>query len=289
VPLCTAGQMPEDGAPMTDHRILNRANWDERAPAHARSPDYGIARFVEDPDFISDVVRFDVPRLGDVSGLRGAHLQCHIGTDTISLARLGARMTGLDFSAASIAEARRLVERLGADVDFVHADVYDAVDRLGAAAFDLVFTGIGALCWLPDVRRWAGVVAALLRPGGRLFLREGHPMLWALADREDGLLVVEHAYFERAEPTVWNEPGTYVATDVSFVHNVTYEWNHGLGEIVSALFEHGMQLTMLEEHDSVPWEAVPGRMERLDGGEWRLTDRPWRLPHSYTLQAVKRT
>ncbi|MGH8892909.1 MAG: class I SAM-dependent methyltransferase, partial [Actinomycetes bacterium] len=208
---------------MTDYRDLNRATWDERAPAHAASADYGLGRFEADPAFVSDVVRFDLPRLGDLAGVRGAHLQCHIGTDTVSLSRLGARMTGLDFSAASVAEARRLAERLGSDADFVEGDVYDAVDLLGAESFDLVFTGVGALCWLPDIRRWAGVVAGLLRPGGRLFLREGHPMLWALDDiGEDGRLVVEYPYFERPEPTVWDEPGSYVETDAEFVHTVTH-------------------------------------------------------------------
>jgi hypothetical protein len=138
------------------------------------------------------------------------------------------------------------------------------------------------------VRRWAGVVAELLRPGGRLFLREGHPMLWALDDPgEDGRLVVEHAYFEREEPTVWSSDETYVATDAVFERTVTHEWNHGLGEIVTALGDAGLALTMLVEHDSVPWEALPGLMERLDGGEWRLAERPWRLPHSYTLQAIR--
>jgi len=274
---------------MSDYRTLNRASWDERAPAHAASADYAVARFVEEPAFISDVIRFDLPRLGDLAGLRGVHLQCHIGTDTISLARLGARMIGVDFSAASVAEARRLAEKVGADVEFVEADVYDTAELLGSERFDLVFTGIGALCWLPDVRRWAGVVANLLRPGGRLFMREGHPMLWTLADpREDRLLVVEHPYFERAEPTVWDEAGTYVQTDATFAHNLTHEWNHGLGEIVTALLEAGMQLTMLVEHDSVPWPALPGQMKRLDDGEWRLIEHPWRLPHSYTLQAIKR-
>lgn len=272
-----------------EYRALNRAHWDERAPAHAASPDYAVARFVEDPAFISDVVRFDLPRLGDIAGQRGAHLQCHIGTDTISLARLGARMSGLDSSGASVAEGRRLAEQTAVDVDFVEGDVYDAVALLGAEAFDLVFTGVGALCWLPDIRRWAGVVASLLRPGARLFLREGHPMLWTLADpRPDGLLVVDHPYFERKEPNVRDEEGTYVQTETDFAHNVTHEWNHGLGEIVTALHDAGLQLTMLVEHDSVPWQALPGQMERLDGGEWRLTDRPSRLPHSYTLQAVKR-
>lgn len=274
---------------MSDYRDLNRASWDERAPAHAASVDYAIARFVDDPTFLSGVVSFDIPRLGDISGLRGVHLQCHIGTDTLSLHRLGARMTGLDFSGSSIEEARSLAERTGSEVDFVEGDVYDAVKLLGATSYDLVFTGIGALCWLPDIRQWAGVVAGLLRPGGRLFIREGHPMLWSLADiGADGRLVVEHPYVEMPEPMVWDEPGTYVETEVAFTSNLTHEWNHGLGEIVTALLAEGMSLTMLVEHDSVPWDAMPGHMERLEGGEFRLRDRPWRLPHSYTLQAVKR-
>jgi SAM-dependent methyltransferase len=272
-----------------DYRELNRASWDERAPAHAASPDYGFERYAADPGHLSDIVRFDLPRLGSVEGLRGVHLQCHIGTDTVSLARLGARMTGLDFSPESLAQARRLARLAGADVDFVEADVYAAPDVLGRGGFDLVFTGIGALCWLPSVARWTRVVADLLAPGGRLFLREGHPVLWALADpRLDGLLVLEHPYVERPDPTVWDEPGTYVSTDVEFTHNRTHEWNHGLGEIVTALLDAGLQLTMLVEHDRVPWDALPGMMERLKDGEYRLADRPERLPHTYTLQAVKR-
>lgn len=278
-----------DGSPVTDYRTLNRANWDERAPAHAASPDYAVERFAADPAYLSEVVRFDLPRLGDVTGLRGVHLQCHIGTDTVSLHRLGARMTGLDFSGASLAQARALAERAGAAVDFVEADVYDAPEVLGADGFDLVYTGVGALCWLPDIRRWAGVVAALLRPGGRLFLREGHPMLWALDDmRPDGLLVVEHPYFERPEPMVWQEPGTYVSTETTFQHNTTHEWNHGLGEVVTALLDAGLDLTMLQEHDSAPWDALPGRQVKDAEGEWRLAERPWRLAQTYTLQARKR-
>lgn len=265
---------------------LNRLNWDERAPAHAASPDYGVERFVADPEHLSQVVRFDLPRLGDLSGLDGVHLQCHIGTDTLSLHRLGARMTGLDLSPAALAEARRLAERAGAAIDFVEADTYSALEVLGRERFDLVFTGIGALCWLPDVARWADVVAGLLRPGGRLFLREGHPVLWALADaRPDGLLALEYPYFEHEQPQVWDDPGTYVETEAEFSHNVSHSWNHGLGEIVTALLDRGLVLSQLVEHDSVPWEALPGQMERVGDGEYRVRDRPERLPHSYTLQA----
>jgi SAM-dependent methyltransferase len=269
-----------------DYREINRANWDERAPAHAASPDYAVASFAEDPEFLSGVVRYDLPRLGDIAGLDGVHLQCHIGTDTVSLARLGARMTGLDFSAPALEQGRRLAELVGQEVAFVESDLYGAPEALGRERFDLVYTGIGALCWLPDIRRWGEVVASLLRPGGRLFIREGHPVLWALTDpRPDGLLVVEYPYFERPDPGVWEEGGTYVETDQVFTHNVSYSWNHGLGEIITSLFDAGLELTALEEHDSVPWDALPGQMEQIGGGEFRLIDRPERVPHSYTLQA----
>jgi SAM-dependent methyltransferase len=271
-----------------DYRSLNLASWDERAPAHARSPGYAVARFLEDPSYLSRVVRFDLPLLVDVRGLRGVHLQCHIGTDTVSLARLGARMTGLDFSPAALAEARKLASATAADIEFLEAELYDAAGALGAGKFDLVYTGNGALCWLPDIGRWAGVVAELLAPGGRLFLREGHPMLWALDDaRPDGLIAVEYPYFERREASVWTDAGTYVETDAIFVHNTTHEWNHGLGQLITALLGQGLRITGLTEHDSVPWDALPGQMEQLEGGEYRLADRPWRLAHSYTLQAVK--
>ena len=267
---------------------VNRLQWDERAPAHATSPDYHVAEFARDHDFLSHVVRFDLPRLGDVAGLRGVHLQCHIGTDTISLARLGARMTGLDFSPAALAEARRLAALTGAEVDFVEANVYDAVSVLGADGFDLVFTGVGALCWLPDVSRWARTVASLLRPGGRLFIREFHPMVWTMdTERDDGLLVVDDPYFETPEPYVDEDDGTYVETDAAFTHNTSHTWNHGLGEIIGGLLESGMDLTAFEEHRSMPSELLPGLVVRDEREEWHLRERQDRVPLTYTLQARK--
>ena len=272
---------------MTDFRDDNRANWDERVPAHVASAFYCVPRFLAEPDYLSDVVQFDRPLLGDIAGLRGAHLQCHIGTDTVSLARLGASMTGLDFSGPAVAAARDLAAATGADATFVESDVYAAAEALEPGSFDLVYTGIGALCWLPSARRWAQVVAALLRPGGRLFIRDGHPMLLTMEDpRDDGLLVVRYPYFEEAGPQVFDEPGTYVDSDAVFEHNVTHEWNHGIGEIVTALLDAGMTLTGLAEHDSVPWNALPGMMTEA-GGEWRLTDGPSRVACSFTIQAVK--
>jgi SAM-dependent methyltransferase len=270
----------------TEHREINRSWWDDRAPAHAASPGYAVDGLLADPAALSDVVRFDRERLGDIAGLRGVHLQCHIGTDTLSLARLGARMTGLDFSAAALAVARDLAAQACLSIDYVESDVYNAPEVLGDNAFDLVYTGIGALVWLPDIRRWAQAVARILRPGGRLFLREGHPVLWSVDEQRTDAITLGYPYFEHAEPVMFDEPGTYVATDAEFTHNATREWNHGLGEIVTAVLDAGLRLTMLVEHDSVPWDALPGRMTELDG-EWRLTEHADRLPMTYTLQAVK--
>jgi SAM-dependent methyltransferase len=266
---------------------LNRENWDERAEPHAQSPGYGVEQFVADPTKLSGVVQFDLPRLGDVQGLRGLHLQCHIGTDTLSLHRLGAQMTGLDFSGAALEQARSLAERTGAEIDYVQGEVYDTPNLLPPGSFDLVFTGIGALCWLPDIQRWADVVAQMLRPGGRLFIREGHPVLWSIDETREDALVIGYPYFERPEPEVFDGGGTYVETEHVFQHTRSASWNHGLGEIVTALLSAGLQLTMLIEHDSVPWVALPNRMDALPDGEHRLSEKPWRLPHSYTLQAVK--
>jgi len=271
---------------MADYVTINRANWDERAPAHAASADYGFERFRADPGHLSQVVRFDRPRLGDLHGVRGVHLQCHIGTDTLSLARLGATMSGLDFSPAALLEARGLAESTGTTIDYHESEVYRAVDIFGPEEFDLVYTGIGALCWLPSVTKWAAVVASLLKPGGRLFIREGHPMLWTL-DEKTLRPSARYSYFEHQEPDVDNISGTYVQTDVEFTNTLTHSWNHSLGETITALLNAGMRVTGLEEHDSVPWNALPGHMTLDEHGEYRLTSNPHSLAATYTLQAVK--
>lgn len=267
----------------------NRANWDERAPIHAAATSYGVEQFIADPEHLSDVVRFDRERLGELTGLHGVHLQCHIGTDTLSLARLGAEMTGLDFSAASLAEARRLVEAAGQgqQLRFVESNVYDAPHALGNQTFDLVFTGIGALCWLPSIERWAEVVAQLLAPGGRLFIREAHPMLYSLDETRLDDLVVKYPYFETKSPLVWDDESTYADASAHISAATTHEWNHGLGEVISALLGQGLVLTSFVEHTSVPWDALPGRMTLLPNGEYVLNEQPELLPLTYTLTAVR--
>ncbi|WP_372595290.1 class I SAM-dependent methyltransferase [Actinotalea sp.] len=287
-----------------DYLELNRSNWDSRAPVHAQG--YAIDRLLADPHALSAVVAFDRPRLGDIAGLDVVHLQCHIGTDTLSLARLGAQVTGVDLSGTSLDEARRLARRAATEIEYVQSDVYAAPQALGGRQFDLVYTGIGAICWLPSIQRWAQTVAALLRPGGRLFIRDGHPVLnSALAmtvgaehpDREQQpwisgpgatTLALELPYYEQPEAMVWTEEYTYAGTD-KVAQPRSMEWNHGLGEIVTAVLEAGLEVTSLTEHDSVPWDALPGFMvhdEEID--EYRLRERPERLPASFTLTARRR-
>ena len=200
------------------------------------------------------------------------HLQCHIGTDTLSLARRGAKsVVGLDFSGASINEARRLAASAagGEKVRFVEASTYDALTVLEPASFDLVFTGVGALCWLPNIKQWAQIVASLLRPGGRLFIREGHPMLWAVDESVMTDLAIRFPYFETPEPMAFENTSTYVqlADEKVFTASKTMQWNHGLGEIVQGLLDVGMSVTGLVEHRSISWDGLPGRMVRLVNGE----------------------
>ena len=268
-------------------RTDNLANWSERATLHATSAEYGTASLIANPTALSDVVRFDLPLLGDISGLRVLHLQCHIGTDTVSLARLGATVTGLDFSGSAVEEGRRLAEQCGVDVRFVEGDAYDAVRLLGEESCDLVYTGIGALCWLPRIDMWAQVVHDLLAPGGRLFIREGHPMLWALDESVTDRLVVGYPYFETAQPLTFSESESYVATERPLEATTSHSWNHGLGEIMTALISSGMAITGFVEHDSVPWNALPGQMERDEVDDWRLISGRERLPLTYTLTATR--
>lgn len=289
---------------MTDYLDVNRANWDARATVHVGPGGYDLDALA-DPSWISQVVRFDLPRLGDVAGADGVHLQCHLGTDTLSLSRLGARMVGVDLSPESLRAARRIAERGGAAIEYVEADVYSAPAALSGRTFDLVYTGIGALCWLPDIARWAGVAAALLRPGGRLFVRDGHPVLNAVlpaqvgrplpdADQQPWLTAsgrltpaLELPYWEREEPMIWRDEVSYTG-EGAVASPESHEWNHALSEIVMAVLDAGLTLELLAEHDSVPWDAVPGLMTREEAtGEYRLADRPQRLPASFTLVARK--
>src|SRR6185503_3519027 len=220
---------------MDKYRAVNLRNWESRVPVHAGSRDYDLAGLSADPNRLSRVVAFDQPWLGDLTGLDVVHLQCHIGTDTVSLARLGGRVTGVDFSPGALAVARELATASGVEVRFVESELYSAPSALDQQ-FDLVYTGVGALNWLPDIAGWARVVAAVLRPGGRLYIRDGHPMLNTLHDGiDDHELRVTLPYFE-GHALRWVNEVTYTDGD-PIASPEQYEWNHGLGETVQAVID----------------------------------------------------
>jgi SAM-dependent methyltransferase len=268
-------------------RDTNRANWDDRVPIHEGA--YEIDALT-DPDHRSTVVRDDLPALrpwlpdGSLAGLDLCHLQCHIGTDTVSLAREGARVTGVDFSPAALASAGGLSARLGLDVTWVETDVLDARAAV-TGDFDVVYTSIGTICWLDDLDRWATQVAALLRPGGVFFIRDGHPALYALDEDADGL-VTRYRYFADGSAQQWDDAGTY-AGDGTVSHTRTYEWPHPLSEIVNALLGAGLRLRSLDEGRTLPWRFSPRMVDTGDGSwAWPGEDRD-RLPTTFTIVATK--
>lgn len=267
----------------------NLANWDSRVPIHAGPGGYPIHLLVDNPDHLSPVVAFDVERLGDLTGLDVVHLQCHLGTDTLSLARMGATVTGLDFSNDALQVARQIAEQMDiADARWVTANVYDAVDALGEQ-YDMVYTGVGALNWLPNIRQWAEVVAALLRPGGRLHLFDGHPFLETLSMESTAEHpVVSLPYFETEAPMRWVNDGTYEGEGV-VAEPVMFEWNHGLGEVIQAVIDAGMTITLVQEHRVLPW--IPRTWVPVAPGTDKWGEMPPHLrdviPMSYCLQATK--
>ena len=271
-----------------EDRARNLANWESRVPIHATSEQYGLERYVSDPAHLSDVVAADAPHLGDLTGLDVVHLQCHLGTDTLSLARLGGRVTGVDFSPAALAVARDLSARSGTPATFVECDVEVADQRLGRR-FDLVYTSVGTITWLPSIAGWAEVVAGLLRPGGRLYLRDAHPMLLTVDEsRADGALVITHPYFERAGGQPWTDAATY-AGDGEVTAPDTVDFPHGLGEIVQAVLDAGLRLTRLHEGDTLDWSFAPWMQPVGDGTlRWRLpADQRDLVPLEFTLEAVR--
>jgi SAM-dependent methyltransferase len=271
--------MAPTGDAHDDWIATNRAHWDERVPVHLASPFYDVDGFLAGR---STLRPFEAEELGDVTGRSLLHLQCHFGMDTLSWARRGAIVTGLDFSEPAIAAARHLAERTGLAAEFVTADVYEAVEALGGRQFDIVCTGFGALVWLPDVERWAGVVAALVRPGGTFYLAEFHPLHEVFAD--DSLTAIRDYFDETGKE--FDEQGSYADPGATFEHTKTRERTHGLGSIVTALARSGLRIELLVERDSIAWQRWPF-LERHDDGGYRMPAGMPRLPLSYSLRARK--
>jgi SAM-dependent methyltransferase len=263
-------------ADAADWRELNRANWNDRVPVHLASEYYDLDGF---RDGASSLRPFESAEVGDVTDKRLVHLQCHVGLDTLSWARMGAQVTGLDFSEPAIRAARSLAADLAVDASFVLADVYDAVTALGGQRFDVVYTGTGALVWLPDMTRWAQVVAALLEPGGFLYLVEGHPFAQILDEAQGTNVALD--YFDE-QPRVYDNRYTY--TDgPALTHIRSVQFQHGLGQVVTALADAGLRIEFLTEHDFDCFQRFQSL--EFDGGQYRTPAGHPRIPMMFSLRA----
>ncbi|WP_435367550.1 class I SAM-dependent methyltransferase [Glycomyces tritici] len=261
----------------------NRAMWDERVPLHAASALYDQEGFRAGRDEIRD---FEAAEVGDVTGKRLLHLQCHMGQDTLSWARRGAAsVVGLDFSEPAIVVARGLAADIGlADrAAFVVSDVYEAPAAVPDEDYDIVYTGIGALYWLPDIERWAETAASLVAPGGFLYLAEFHPFLNVFG--WESVTEAKEDYF-RSEPLVTDEPGSYVEIEAETIDNLSYARIHTLGDIVSAICAAGLRLEFLHEHGVTVFQQFP-ELVRGDDGYFRLPKGRPQLPLMYSLKASR--
>lgn len=267
---------------MDEYQRANRALWDNWTALHATSSYYDVEGFKAGKSTLTPI---EIDALGDVAGMSLLHLQCHFGLDTLSWARRGAEVTGVDFSARAIEFARALARELALPARFVQSDIYDLPAAL-QEEFDVVFTSYGVLYWLPDLPRWAAVAARFLKPGGTFFIVEHHPIAAVFDGSDAGDLRAARPYFRGPEPEQTESYGSYAASSAEF-QGLEYGWMHPLSEVVNAVLAAGLRLTSLHEFPYSDFPRWPG-MERGDDGWWHLPDNNRDLvPLLFSLKATK--
>lgn len=268
---------------MDRYKESNRLLWNEMTPIHARSDFYGLDAFKAGKSSLKAV---ELGEVGEVAGKTLLHLQCHFGMDMLSWARLGARVTGVDISDDAIALAWKLSEELGIPARFIRSDLYHLPEELDEK-FDVVFTSYGVLPWLSDLGRWAQVIAGFLAPGGVFHLVEFHPLTSVFHDAIDSPELVQvRSYFHEDQPVRWEPEGTYADRSAS-VTGPSYEWTHGLADVVNSLIQSGLQIRHLREYPYSSYPIVPSMKQDAEG-RWRLTG-PNRdkLPLMFSLAATR--
>ncbi len=254
---------------------VNRESWNNCTPVHLSSDFYGVEEFIAGKTSLNPI---ELELLGDITGKKILHLQCHFGQDSISLARLGAEVTGVDFSDAAIHAARELAGKCNVKCRFVESDVYALPGHL-EDEFDMIFTSYGVIGWLPDLHKWAGVIKHFLKPGGKLLLVEFHPVMWIFDEHFDR---VTYNYFN-AGPILEESSGTYTDRDAP-IHYRTISWNHSLSEIFRVLEGNGMRLKYFQEYDYSPYNCFKDLIERRPR-EFVLEKYPGMLPMVFSLVA----
>jgi SAM-dependent methyltransferase len=265
----------------------NLSLWDAWTAVHSTGEFYDLEGFKAGGVRLRP---YEIELIGPVEGRSLLHLQCHFGIDTLSWARLGARVTGADFSPAAIELARSLAIELGfPDARFVRSNLYDLPEVL-EGEFDVVYTSRGVLGWLPDIGAWARVVAHFLAPGGTFFITEVHPVVQAFENEgvASGELRLTYPYWEHAEALTFEVKGSYADPTADVGDHVEHGWDHGLGEIVTALIDAGLRIDALIEHPFLDWKVDFLVEDPDDAGTWRLPPGgAGELPLMFSIRATK--
>ncbi len=268
---------PLAGDIMKNYQEVNRSLWNNKVDAHLRSDFYDQASFMAGRNSLNDI---ELCLLGDLNDKKVLHLQCHFGQDSLSLARMGAKVTGVDLSDKAISVAKNLNVELGLDAQFIACDLYDLPNYL-EDQFDIVFSSYGTIGWLPDVYKWAKLIAQYLKPGGNFIFAEFHPVVWMF---DDDFETLKYPYFNRGI-IAENEEGTYADRSAD-LEQESLSWNHNLGEVLGALLQSRLQLRHFEEFDYSPYNCFKGTVENTPG-KWRIQKMEDKLPLVYALKAEK--
>lgn len=255
----------------------NKRLWNEKTRYHVASDFYDMEGFLSGKTSLKEV---ELGLLGDVKGKSILHLQCHFGQDSLSLARMGAKVTGVDLSDVAIDKAVALNKELGLDARFICTDVYELPAKLDEQ-FDVVFTTYGVLGWLPDMKRWAEVVAKFLKPGGELILVELHPMVWMF---DNSFSHIEYPYFNFGA-IVETLQGTYADKNAA-IELEEIGWNHNLAEVFQNIIDAGMRIQVFSEYDYAPYNCLANMVEAGEG-KWQLKGMEGKLPLLYAVKAVR--
>lgn len=261
-----------------DYLAKNKASWNKRTAVHVDSDFYNNQAFMDGKSSLNAI---ELALLGNVSGLKILHLQCHFGQDSISLSRLGASVTGVDLSDQAIETARALAKKTKQSTKFICCDIYDLPNHLNEE-FDIVFTSYGTIGWLPDMTKWANIVQQFLKPCGKFVFVEFHPVVWMF---DDDFSKVAYNYFNDG-PIVETESGTYADRDAS-IESEYVMWNHSMGEVISALLSSGLELQDVQEYDYSPYPCFR-HVDEFEPGKFRIEGFENRLPMVYSLKAKKK-
>lgn len=267
---------------MNDYFKTNRKLWDNLTKIHVESEFYDVQGFKKGRCMLPDV---EIEEVGSVAGKSLLHLQCHFGQDTLCWARLGAEVTGMDFSQKAIDQATLLAKELGIPARFICSDVYE-LDKCLDEKYDIVFTSAGVLAWLPDLRRWAEVISHFLRPNGIFYIHEFHPAAYMLDDADDVKTpTIRYPYFNSDGPMRFEESGSYADPNAD-VDSTNYEWPHSMGEIINSLIEAGLEIEYLHEFNYCTYKSKPF-LTQGDDRMWRFPNLAGGLPLMFSIRAVK--